>query len=99
MVDEPVTNFVFAPAPQPYLVVCGSAARFPVRRIWCVGRNYLDHVKEMGNDTRESPFFFSKQPDMVVPGGGMIRYPSLTKNYHYEVELVVALKAGGENVP
>ena len=55
--------------------------------------------REMGNDERDPPLFFSKQPDMLVPGGGAIRYPSLTSNYHYEVELVVALKGGGENVP
>jgi len=70
-----------------------------VRRVWCVGRNYSGHVREMGNDAREPPLFFSKQPDMLVPGGGAIRYPGLTKNYHYEVELVVALKGGGENIP
>jgi fumarylpyruvate hydrolase len=91
-------NFIFPPAPIPSLAITGSGARFPVRRVWCVGRNYLAHVKELGNDTREPPFFFSKQPDMLVPGGGAIAYPSLTKNYHYEAELVVALKAGGANV-
>jgi len=90
-------DFVF-PLTQPSIGVVGSKSRFPVRRVWCVGRNYLAHVRELGNDERESPLFFSKQPDMLVPGGGAIRYPSQTKNYHYEVELVVALKSGGENI-
>lgn len=92
-----MSGFVF-PLNQPWIGIAGSADRFPVRRVWCVGRNYLGHVRELGNDEREPPLFFSKQPDMLVPGGGAIRYPSLTRNYHYEVELVVALKAGGENV-
>jgi fumarylpyruvate hydrolase len=92
-----MSGFVF-PLNQPWIGISGSADRFPVRRVWCVGRNYLGHVRELGNDEREPPLFFSKQPDMLVPGGGAIRYPSLTKNYHYEVELVVALKAGGENI-
>jgi fumarylpyruvate hydrolase len=92
-----MSGFVF-PLSQPWIGIAGSADRFPVRRVWCVGRNYLGHVRELGNDEREPPLFFSKQPDMLVPGGGAIHYPSLTKNYHYEVELVVALKAGGENI-
>lgn len=92
-----MTGFIFS-LTQPWIGISGSAERFPVRRVWCVGRNYLSHVRELGNDEREPPLFFSKQPDMLVPGGGTIRYPSLTKNYHYEVELVVALKSGGENV-
>jgi fumarylpyruvate hydrolase len=92
-----MSGFVFS-LTQPWIGIAGSADRFPVRRVWCVGRNYLGHVRELGNDEREPPLFFSKQPDMLVPGGGAIRYPSLTKNYHYEVELVVALKAGGENI-
>jgi len=94
-----MTDYVFPPPVTPSLAVMGSAARFPIRRVWCVGRNYLAHVRELGNDTREPPFFFSKQPDMVVPEGGVVRYPSLTENFQYEVELVVALKAGGENIP
>lgn len=83
---------------QPSLAVKGLAKRFPVRRVWCVGRNYAAHARELGNDAREPPFFFSKQPDMLVPGGGEISYPSITSNYHYECELVVALKGGGENI-
>ena len=63
-----------------------------------MGRNYAAHARELGNDAKDPPFFFSTQPDMLVPGGGAIRYPSLTANYHFEVELVVALKTGGENI-
>jgi fumarylpyruvate hydrolase len=93
-----MTDYVFAPSPPPSLAVSGTDARFPVRRIWCVGRNYAAHARELGNDAREPPFFFAKQADMLVPGGGKIPYPGLTQNLHYEAELVVALKAGGENV-
>jgi fumarylpyruvate hydrolase len=93
-----MTRHVFTPALIPSLEVAGTNARFPVRRIWCVGRNYAAHARELGNDDREPPFFFAKQPDMLVPGGGFIKYPGLTQNLHYEAELVVALKAGGENL-
>ncbi|UYO53057.1 fumarylacetoacetate hydrolase family protein [Rhodopseudomonas palustris] len=92
-------GFVIAPPPQPALAVAGSADRFPVRRIWCVGRNYLEHVREMGNDERQPPFFFAKHADMVAPDGATIAYPPLTKDLHHEVELVVALKSGGLNIP
>ncbi|HEX4635868.1 MAG TPA: fumarylacetoacetate hydrolase family protein [Rhizomicrobium sp.] len=91
-------DYVFGPQPPVAIPITGSTAWFPVRRVWCVGRNYSAHAKEMGHDTREPPFFFSKQPDMLVPGGGRISYPSLTQNYHYEGELVVALKSGGANI-
>jgi len=66
-----------------------------VRRIWCVGRNYLEHIREMGQDEREPPFFFAKPADAIVPDGATVPYPSLTKDLHHEVELVVALKGGG----
>jgi len=92
-------GFVIAPPPQPALAVAGSADRFPVRRIWCVGRNYLEHVREMGNDERQPPFFFAKHADMVAPDGATIAYPPLTRDLHHEVELVVALKSGGLNIP
>ena len=71
---------------------------FPVRRIWCVGRNYLEHIREMGQDEREPPFFFAKPADAIVPDGATVPYPSLTKDLHHEVELVVALKSGGRNI-
>lgn len=84
----------------PVVPVRGSDGVFPVRRIYCVGRNYADHAREMGGDpTREPPFFFGKPQDAVVPGGGAIGYPPLTSNLHYEVELVVALSKGGRDIP
>src|SRR5215204_5077115 len=92
-------RYVIAPPPQPALAVAGSDKLFPVRRIWCVGRNYLEHIKEMGQDEREPPFFFAKPADAIVPDGGTSPYPSLTKDMHHEVELVVALKSGGRNIP
>ena len=92
-------RYVIPPPPQAALAVAGSSDLFPVRRIWCVGRNYLEHIKEMGQDEREPPFFFSKPADALVPDGGTAPYPSLTKDMHHEVELVVALKSGGRNIP
>ncbi len=83
----------------PMLPVAGTTKMFPVRRIWCVGRNYLEHIREMGQDERAPPFFFAKPADAIVPDGGTVPYPSLTKDMHHEVELVVALKSGGINIP
>jgi fumarylpyruvate hydrolase len=91
-------NLVFPRSATPSLPIVGSHKLFPVRRIWCVGRNYAAHVREMGNDEREPPFFFAKHGDMVVPGGGDMSYPSLTKDLHFEVELVIAIKGTGENI-
>lgn len=92
--------FVVPTLPRPALPVAGTEGRFPVRRIHCVGRNYADHAREMGGDpTREPPFFFGKPSDAVVPLGGEIAYPPLTSNLHHEVELVVALGAGGRDIP
>ena len=85
--------------PQPSLPVVGEAGVFPVRRIWCVGRNYLEHIREMCNDERDPPFFFAKHADMLAPEGAVIPYPPLTQDLHHEVELVVALKSGGLNIP
>ena len=89
---------------QPMLPVVGSSEMFPVRRIYCIGRNYAAHAREMGSDpTREPPFFFQKPSDAiqyVAPGTTADHpYPTLTKNYHYEIELVAALDKGGRNVP
>lgn len=92
-------SYVFPPAPQVGVAVAGSDARFPVRRVYCVGRNYADHAREMGADTREPPFFFSKPADALVPGGGDVAYPLATNNLQHEVELVVALAKGGANIP
>lgn len=81
----------------PTVAIEGSEARFPVRRIFCVGQNYADHAREMGGDPdRAPPFFFSKPADAVVANGATLPFPSLTDNLHHEVELVVALGAGGE---
>ena len=89
----------FPPPPRVALPVTGSDALFPVRRVYCVGRNYADHAIEMGADSREPPFFFSKPADALVAGGGDVPYPPLTGNLQHEVELVVALAAGGEGIP
>jgi fumarylpyruvate hydrolase len=92
-------SYVFAPPPVVALPVRGSDALFPVRRIYCVGRNYAEHAIEMGGDpNRESPFFFQKNADNIIVGGGDFPYPSATKNVHHEIELVVALGKGGENI-
>lgn len=98
-------SYVFPPAALPSLPVAGSEARFPVRRIFCVGRNYADHAREMGAveqaEGREPPFFFMKPADALVAGEGelVVSYPPLTVNLHHEVELVVALAAGGADIP
>ncbi len=92
-------SFVIPAPPQASIAVAGESKSFPVRRIWCVGRNYLEHIREMGNDERAPPFFFAKHADMVVADGATIPYPPLTKDFHHEVELVVALKSGGRNIP
>jgi fumarylpyruvate hydrolase len=91
-------SFVIDPPPQAALAVAGDSRTFPVRRVWCVGRNYLEHIRELGNDERAPPFFFAKHADMMVPDGSVIPYPPLTKDMHHEVELVVALKSGGLNI-
>ena len=94
-----MTTYVFAPPPQPFLPVKGTDARFPVHRIYCVGQNYADHAIEMGGDpTRNPPFFFQKNPDSLVIEGGDFPYPPKTEDVHHEIELVVALKAGGTDI-
>jgi fumarylpyruvate hydrolase len=82
----------------PSLAVAGTNDRFPVRRIFCVGRNYVEHQKEMGSDGRETPFFFIKSAHSLVPGGGNVHYPPKTANYHYETEMVVAIGEGGRRI-
>jgi len=95
-------SYVFNPAPVPSVPVVGRAERFPVHRIYCVGRNYEEHAKEMGFTGREPPFFFLKPADAVVPVNagetGTMAYPSLTSNLHHEIELVVAIGTGGKNI-
>lgn len=90
--------------PSVHIPIEGSHEMFPVRRIYCIGRNYAAHAREMGSDpTREPPFFFQKPTDAIqyVANGSVAdhRYPPLTKNYHYEAELVAALSKGGRNIP
>ena len=86
--------YVFPPEAQPSVAVRGSEARYAVSRIFCVGRNYAAHAREMGSDPdREPPFFFSKPANALVPSGSTVPYPPGTKNYHYEMELVVAIGA------
>jgi len=95
-------NAIFSVA-QPTIPIVGSNEQFPVRRIYCIGRNYAAHAREMGSDpTREPPFFFQKPSDAiqyVAPGKVVDHpYPTLTKNYHYEIELVAAINKGGKNI-
>ncbi len=92
-------RFVFSPPVQASLAVANSDARFPVRRIFCVGRNYEAHAREMGNDpTREPPFFFTKPADAAVDTPCAIAYPPLTQDLHHEIELVIAIGRGGANI-
>ena len=95
-------SFVFTPPAVSSIPVVGQAERFPVRRVYCVGRNYEEHAKEMGFTGREPPFFFLKPADslVVVNEGetGHMPYPSLTQNLHHEIELVVAIGTGGRNI-
>ena len=93
-------EFVLPPAAVPSVAVAGSKARFAVRRIFCVGRNYAEHAREMGHDPNaEPPFFFTKPADAVVDSGMLIPYPFATADLHHEAELVVALGAAGSFVP
>jgi len=94
-----MTDYTFPPQPHSSVPVAGSAQKFPVRRIFCVGRNYAEHAREMGFDPdREPPFFFTKPADAIVHDGATIPYPPLTENFHYEAELVVAIGKAGRNV-
>lgn len=92
-------SFVIPPPLQPSVAVAGGDTRLPVRRIFCIGRNYADHIREMGNDPRsEPPLFFTKPADAVVESGAVIAYPAHTSNLHHEAELVIALGRGGSNI-
>ena len=94
-----MSAYLFDPPPVVAVPVDGEDRPFPVRRILCVGRNYAAHRREMGGDDRDPPFFFAKPADAIVGPGRDAAYPSATQNLHHEIELVVALKAGGANVP
>ena len=93
-------DYAITPPPQPSLPIQGSALRFPVRRIFCIGRNYAEHAKEMGAAVEAGrPMFFCKPADAVVTDGADVPYPSATNDLHHEVEMVLALGAGGRDVP
>lgn len=92
-------SYVIDIGPQPALPVAGSELRFPVGRIYCVGRNYADHAREMGHDPdREPPFFFMKAANSLVPDGATIPFPVQSKDVHHEIELVVAIGTGGRDI-
>jgi fumarylpyruvate hydrolase len=92
-------SFVLDPPKPPSVAVADATARFPVRRIFCVGRNYAEHVREMGNDPKsEPPIFFTKPADAVVESGAAIPYAANTANLHHEVEMVLALGKGGADI-
>lgn len=96
---SPSSPFVFDPPATVSLPVRGSDRRFPVRRIYCVGRNYAAHAREMGKDpNREPPFFFQKPADALVDDGGLVAYPPQTRNLHHEIEWVVAIGLGGRDI-
>jgi fumarylpyruvate hydrolase len=93
-------KFAFEPGDTPSLSINGRSERFPVHRIYCVGRNYADHAREMGgNPEREPPFFFAKPADAILESGGVVPYPPRTANLHHEIELVVAIGREGADIP
>lgn len=95
-----MTNYLFPPTEPRSLAVIGEEGRYPVNRIFCVGRNYEDHAKEMGAEVdREAPFYFTKGVHAVFPSGGVLRYPPGTEDFHYETELVVAIGAPAFRLP
>lgn len=95
-----MSEFLFPPSPLSAAPIRGQAQRFPIRRIFCVGRNYEAHAREMGGAIeRDAPFYFTKASEHYAPSGSTIAYPPGTKNYHYEMELVVALGKAGFQVP
>ena len=92
-------EYVIAPPEAASLAVCRTNARFPVRRIYCVGRNYAAHAREMGHDPdREAPFFFQKNPDSLLPSGSKFPYPAASSDVHFEIELVCAIGRGGADI-
>ena len=96
--ERPMSGYVIAPPPVSSVPVAGGGA-FPVRRVFCVGRNYAEHAREMGSDPdRELPFFFCKPADALVTGDADMPYPSMTSNLHHEMELVVAIGTGGKDI-
>lgn len=95
----PDVKFAVAAPVQQSLPIVGSDERFPVRRIYCIGRNYVAHVREMGGDeARDFPLIFQKPTDAIVQDGATIPYPPKTDNFHFELELMVVMKSGGYNI-
>jgi fumarylpyruvate hydrolase len=93
-------NYVLSPWDLPSVPVAGHQEHFPVRHIYCVGRNYAEHAREMGHDPdREPPFFFMKPADAIVQNGATITYPQMTKDLHHEIEMIVAIGKGGSDIP
>ncbi len=94
-----MTEYAVTPPALTSVAISGTTSRFPVRRVFCVGRNYADHAREMGgNPDREPPFFFSKPADAVVPAAGVLPYPPLTADLHHEMELVIAIGKEGKTI-
>jgi fumarylpyruvate hydrolase len=94
-----MVSYAITPPPPALLDITNSDEKFPVRRIYCIGKNYVAHIIEMNADERDPPVIFMKPADAIVTNGGEIPYPVFTNNFHYECELVVALKSGGYNIP
>lgn len=93
-------GYVIAPPAQATLSIAGSTEQFPVHRVYCVGRNYAAHAVEMGHDPdKEPPFFFQKNPDNLIADATSFPYPKASNDVHHEVELLVALKSGGDDIP
>lgn len=91
-------DYIFDAPPVPSVAIQGDDRRFPVRRIYCVGRNYAEHIREMGADERALPFFFQKPSDSIVEDGAAVAYPPMTTDFQYEIELVLAIDKGGANI-
>jgi fumarylpyruvate hydrolase len=94
----PELNYIVSAPPEVSVPVAGTDQTFPVRRIYCVGRNYADHVREMGGDERQPPFFFQKPRDAVVLSGQPVPYAALTSDFHHEVEMVLAVGKPGSDI-
>jgi fumarylpyruvate hydrolase len=92
-----VANYVIE-QPRPVVLPVSGGGLFPVRRVYCVGRNYAEHAREMGHDDREPPFFFSKPADSLVTDGSSVPYPPQTQDLHHEIELVIAIGRGGSGI-
>jgi fumarylpyruvate hydrolase len=95
----PDIDFAFQLPSRVSIPIAGESRHFPVRRIYCVGRNYADHIREMGGDERQPPFFFQKPTDAIVLDGAMVPYPTCTKDFQHEIELVLAISSGGIDIP